>query len=367
MVDKKKILFFMWSFSLGGGAEKILSTIVSNLNPEKYDIDILEIEHFDKGYEPVPENVRILKSLQDYCQPRWLRALLWRLRIYFPRLIRRLLIKDQYDVEVSFTIMNPPLLFSKRQEVKKISWIHGSVEEFLTDRSKRDSHRRQLDAADRIVGISKKTSNSIKEVYPDYSQKLVTVYNGYDFESILEKSKEKIAIEIAPQSICTIGRIEENKGSDRVVEVIRLLHQQGKKYHLYFIGAGEMESELKKRVLEYQLEDYIHFLGYQKNPYQYLSHMKVLLSMSKQEGFPGVYVEALSLGVPFVSTKVGGAEELSQEGRFGKIIESNQEAAQAIDNYMTCVSSFDVNKASQFIQQFTIAKQIEQVEKLLEE
>ena len=367
MVDKKKILFFMWSFSLGGGAEKILSTIVSNLDPKKYDIDILEIEHFDKGYEPVPDNVRILKALQDYRQPRWLRALLWRLRIYFPRLTRRLLVKDQYDVEVSFTIMNPPLLFSKRKEVKKISWIHGSIEEFLTDSSKRESHKRQLDAADRIVGISKKTRYSIKEVFPEYSKKLITVYNGYNFESILKKSREKIDIEIEPQSICTIGRIEENKGSDRVVEVIRLLHQQGKKYHLYFIGAGDMEEELKKKVQAYQLEDYVHFLGYQKNPYQYLSHMKVLLSMSKQEGFPGVYVEALSLGIPFVSTEVGGAEELSQEGRFGKIVESNQEAAQEIENYMTAASNFDANEASKFIQQFTIAKQIEQVEKLIEE
>ena len=128
-----------------------------------------------------------------------------------------------------------------------------------------------------------------------------------------------------------------------------------------------MEEELKERVKEYHLEDYVHFLGYQKNPYQYLSHMKVLLSMSKQEGFPGVYVEALSLGVPFVSTEVGGAEELSQEGRFGKIIASNEEAAQAIDNYMTAVTNFDANEANQFIQQFTIAKQIEQVEKLIEE
>ncbi len=367
MVAKKKILFFMWSFSLGGGAEKILSTIVSNLDPEKYDIDILEMEHFDKEYESVPNHVRILKSLQDYRQARWLRALLWRMRIYFPRLTRHLLVKDDYDVEVSFTIMNPPLLFSKRREVKKISWIHGSIEEFLKDSSKRESHRRQLDAADTIVGISKKTSHSIKEVYPDYASKLQTVYNGYDFKTILEKSQEKINIEIASQSICTIGRIEENKGSDRVVEVIRLLHQEGKHYHLYFIGAGDMEEELKKRVKEYELEDYVHFLGYQKNPYQYLSQTKVLLSMSKQEGFPGVYVEALSLGLPFVSTDVGGAEELSQEGRFGQIIESNQEAAQAITNYMTSASNFDVDEASQFIQQFTIAKQIEQVEKLLEE
>ncbi|WP_079093961.1 glycosyltransferase, partial [Streptococcus pneumoniae] len=235
------------------------------------------------------------------------------------------------------------------------------------DSSKRESHRSQLDAANTIVGISKKTSNSIKEVYPDYASKLQTIYNGYDFQTILEKSQEKIDIEIAPQSICTIGRIEENKGSDRVVEVIRLLHQEGKNYHLYFIGAGDMEEELKKRVKEYGIEDYVHFLGYQKNPYQYLSQTKVLLSMSKQEGFPGVYVEALSLGLPFISTDVGGAEELSQEGRFGQIIESNQEAAQAITNYMTSTSNFDVDEASQFIQQFTITKQIEQVEKLLEE
>ena len=73
----------MWSFSWRG-AEKILSTIVSNLDPEKYDIDILEMEHFDKGYETVPSNVYILKAFQDYRQPRWLRALLWRIRIYFP-------------------------------------------------------------------------------------------------------------------------------------------------------------------------------------------------------------------------------------------------------------------------------------------
>lgn len=125
-------------------------------DPEKYDIDILEMEHFDKGYESVPKHVRILKSLQDYRQTRWLRAFLWRMRIYFPRLARRLLVKDDYDVEVSFTIMNPPLLFSKRREVKKISWIHGSIEELLKDSSKRESHRSQLDAANTIVGISKR-------------------------------------------------------------------------------------------------------------------------------------------------------------------------------------------------------------------
>ena len=89
MENKEKVLFFLWSFSLGGGAEKILSTIVSNLDLEKYQIDILEMEHFDKGYEAVPEGVRILKPYKKRKYGRLMETILWRLRIYFPHLVRK--------------------------------------------------------------------------------------------------------------------------------------------------------------------------------------------------------------------------------------------------------------------------------------
>ena len=39
---KKKVLFIIWSYSYGGGAERILTNIVNNLDPSKYEIDILE-------------------------------------------------------------------------------------------------------------------------------------------------------------------------------------------------------------------------------------------------------------------------------------------------------------------------------------
>ena len=104
-MNKKRVLFFLWSFSLGGGAEKILSTIVNNLDPEKYQIDILEIEHFDKGYEPINNSIRILKPWQDYRQSKLKRAILWRIRKFFPGLVRKLMVKDKYDIEISFTII----------------------------------------------------------------------------------------------------------------------------------------------------------------------------------------------------------------------------------------------------------------------
>ena len=116
MQNKKKVLFYLWSFSLGGGAEKILATIVNNLDPDKYDIDILEMEHFDKPMPKLREGINILKPYKSKKHSSIAEAIIWRLRFWFPGLVRRHVAKDNYDIEISFTIMNPPLQFSKRKD-----------------------------------------------------------------------------------------------------------------------------------------------------------------------------------------------------------------------------------------------------------
>ena len=367
MASKKKVLFFLWSFSLGGGAEKILSTIVSNLDLEKYQIDILEMEHFDKGYEAVPEGVNLLKPYKKKSYGRFMDAILWRLRIYFPTLVRNWLIKDEYDIEVSFTIMNPAFPFSKRKEVKKIAWIHGSIEAFLKEEQTqyRNNHFEQLSHADKIIAISKKTRESIETVYPMFQNKLQTIYNGYDFTALLEKSEEISPVTLEKNSICVIGRLEDLKGTDCVLEVFNELQNEVNDVHLYYIGSGEQEIFLKEEVERLQLQNKVHFLGYQKNPYSILKQAKVLLSLSKQEGFSGAVVEAVTLGIPFVSTNVGGALELSNEGQFGEVIETNQEAIDALKKYITGERKISENY-SEFIEQFTIEKQLQQIEELFQ-
>lgn len=365
MKRKKRILFFLWSFSLGGGAEKILSTIVNNIDLSKYDIDILEIEHFDKGYEKVPKEVKILKPLVKYTYPKIIKALLWRLRIYFPKLTRRLLIKNKYDIEISFTIMNPPFQFSKNPKVKKFAWIHGSIEDFLTDKIKHKMHKKELSKADKIITISEKTYESIIAAYPYFKNKIQIIHNGYNIDEISTKANESIDISIPEKSICSIGRIEDMKGSDRTLELIKKLHKLGKKYHMFYIGSGDLENELKARVEKYDLTNYVHFLGYQKNPYKYLAKMDCLVSMSKQEGFPGIYVEAISLGIPFVTTNVGGAKELCVNGDFGDMIFSDDEAIEKIISIVEKNKTINKTKALEFIKQFTIQKQIDSIESLL--
>ena len=367
MGNKKKVLFFLWSFSLGGGAEKILSTIVSNLDLSKYQIDILEMEHFDKGYEAVPEGVRILKPYKKKSYGRVIDSILWRLRIYFPYLVRKWLVKDDYDIEVSFTIMNPAFPFSKRKEVKKIAWIHGSIEAFLKEEQAhyRNNHFKQLSHADKIIAISKKTRESIETVYPMFQNKIQTIYNGYDFTALLEKSEEIPPVTLEKNSICVIGRLEDLKGTDRVLEVFNKLQNEVNDVHLYYIGSGEQESFLKGEVERLRLQNKVHFLGYQKNPYSILKQAKVLCSLSKQEGFSGAVVEAVTLGISFVSTNVGGALELSNDGQFGEVVDTNQEAIDALKKYITREKRISEHY-SEFIQQFTIEKQLQQIEELFQ-
>ena len=55
----KKILFVIWSYSLGGGAEALLTTIVNRLDPHKYQIGILEFYHSSTKKEPVDSHIKI--------------------------------------------------------------------------------------------------------------------------------------------------------------------------------------------------------------------------------------------------------------------------------------------------------------------
>ena len=61
----KKILFVPYTYSLGGGAERVLSTVVSHLDKEKYDITILPYADYSVMEENTPSYVTLRKGIVD--------------------------------------------------------------------------------------------------------------------------------------------------------------------------------------------------------------------------------------------------------------------------------------------------------------
>ena len=156
----KKVLIVIPSYSKGGGAEKILSNILNNGDFSGYQIDIVEIDRGYNGIEVLPRNIKVIKSYYYEKYPNVIRLVLEQLGKRFPRVLRRYLVKkDDYDVEIMFEVMYPDIPFSKRN-IKKIYWVHGSIEDF-SNTWRENRFRQYFSDATEIVSISNKTEKSI--------------------------------------------------------------------------------------------------------------------------------------------------------------------------------------------------------------
>ena len=73
-----------------------------------------------------------------------------------------------------------------------------------------------------------------------------------------------------------------------------------KQIHLVIVGEGNNEG-LKTVAKDSNVTDFVHFLGYQNNPFKYLKNALFLVLSSKNEGLPNVILESLACGIPVVS------------------------------------------------------------------
>lgn len=129
-------------------------------------------------------------------------------------------------------------------------------------------------------------------------KKLFNPINNYNFHT---PSQERCGFIFA-------GRLEKIKNIDRLIRIYTKLPTQIQKdNHFYIAGFGSQENYLKNLVTQLGYNDKIHFLGNVPNTslIKETSKRKLLIMASSQEGMPTAIAEALSVGVPVVSTNPG--------------------------------------------------------------
>jgi len=83
----------------------------------------------------------------------------------------------------------------------------------------------------------------------------------------------------------------------------------------------ELPGILRDRVRELGLEEIIVFAGFRQNVLRLLVHAAAFCMTSDQEGSPNAILEAMSVGIPIVATRVGGVPELVADGVSGLLVE----------------------------------------------
>lgn len=330
----KKIIFFIESLA-GGGAEKVLTDLVKNLDKSKFDITVATVVDIGIYSDEVKKNCKYFSFLPnpDNCNS-LLSKILYKIKyklIYkLPStIIYKTFIKEKYDIEIGFVegFVTKVISRSTNKNSNKIAWVHVDP----LNRDYADKYYKNLQSQiesykkyDKVVCVSKSVKQAFeKKMYKD--QKNIVKYNPVDSKEIVAKSNEKCDIK-RPNKILigTIGRLTIQKGYDRLLKVVQSLKKDGLDFELWILGEGEEKIRLKQFIMQNNLGNTVRLLGFQKNPYKFIKMCDLFVCSSRAEGFSLAIAESMIIGLPIISTDCAGPNELLNFGEYGMIVENEE-------------------------------------------
>lgn len=334
---KTKLLFIIGSLE-GGGAEKVLVDVLRNFNYSNYEIDLCLILHEGVYLQDIPSQVNII-PLYNKKKSRFILKLEQRIYRHFRisffesgRIKRK--VASKYNAIISF-LEGEPLKFHSyisSRGTKNITWVHIDLLEYHNTVGYALSSKHELMAyekMDEIVFVSKDAMRQFKRRF-NLKAKHIVIYNPIDKDEIIKQSVNiGNRIEKEKFTICTIGRLCDQKAFDRFIRVAKMIKDAGVDCCYWIIGEGPLEKELQQQCDALNVSDDVHFLGFQKPPYPWLKETDIFLSTSIAEGFSLVICEALCLGVPVVATKCTGPIELLEDNTYGILTDHTDESIYA--------------------------------------
>lgn len=326
----KKILFLI--HDLGhGGAEKVLVNLVNNMDTTKFDITVMTL--FGGGV-----NEQFLKPHIRYRAvfPKAFPGNSHVMKLFSPERLHRLCVKERYDIEVSYLEGPSARIISgcEDPDTKLVCWIHR---ELKTKRFASASFRSMREATQsyqrfqQIVCVSNTVKQDFLNIFP-IDGSVDTYYNTNESKYILEAAQESIPAEVCSEeeiNLIGVGKILKSKGFDRLARIQKRLRAEGYATHLYVLGDGPHRGELESYLAANNLRASYTFLGYQTNPYKYVSRCDLFVCASHAEGFSTAATEALILGTPVCTVEVSGMREMLGDNEYGIITENDEDALYA--------------------------------------
>ena len=127
-----------------------------------------------------------------------------------------------------------------------------------------------------------------------------------------------------------LGRLTSQKNPERLLKVFHKLVAINPSVKCAIVGEGIMADVIADLIKQNSLTKNVFLLGFKNNPMKLLSDCKVMVMTSCWEGLPMCALEALTLGLPVVSTPVDGLRTIVKNGINGYLSDNDDE----IVNYL---------------------------------
>ncbi|AWG22089.1 hypothetical protein FFWV33_11485 [Flavobacterium faecale] len=297
-----------------GGGEKVmanLSIFFDKVGIEVHNIIVLDGVTYSYGGQLV--NLGLLKNKRND----WYNKLS---RFIF---LKKYLKNQKFDFIIDFRPRMKPLqeliLTKFIFKTKTIFTVHSYLLQYYMPNNKWFTRLIYIDAFAMVTCVDD-IKNLVAEKYA--LKNLKTIYNPVNFDEIKDKIEENVLVDFT--YIVAVGQYNDGiKQFDKLIACYAQSILPQKNIHLMILGKGNFDF-LNSVIIANDVQNLVHLMGFQDNPFKYIIKSKFLVLSSLNEGFANVIVESLACEIPVVAFDCLCGPSTILEDKFNGLLIENQ-------------------------------------------
>jgi glycosyltransferase involved in cell wall biosynthesis len=176
-----------------------------------------------------------------------------------------------------------------------------------------------LRGADLVIAVSRDLARNVADLGVP-ADRIEVVYNGVDADRFhpgpKDQARARVGLTGDVPNVLFVGALVPVKGLDYLLPACSKLMAGGFRFRCHVVGSGPLRPDLERQADQLGLKDTVLFHGpkpHDELPDWYRAADLFILP-SRSEGVPGVLMEAMACGTPFVASRVGGVPEVADLG-----------------------------------------------------
>jgi sugar transferase (PEP-CTERM/EpsH1 system associated) len=178
---------------------------------------------------------------------------------------------------------------------------------------------------ERIVAVADDAHEVAATVERVSPAKVVTIVNGVDTDAFrpdadVAAARAELGVPASGFHIGVVARLSAEKDHATLLSAFAQVHAQRSDAFLTLVGDGSLRQELEALAQELGIRAAVRFVGAHRDVARTLAAFDVFALSSRTEGLSLTLVEAASMGLPIVATRVGGNSEVVVAGETGWLV-----------------------------------------------